>query len=63
MQLNLRVLFYHSSLLGSKQSVYKSDQAAGRHATTYAQQEDPLQNDILDTGNSVNTRECVTGQN
>lgn len=51
------------NLLGSKQSVYKSDQAAGRHATTYAQQEDPLQNDILDTGNSVNTRECVTGQN
>ncbi|XP_040502601.1 uncharacterized protein KIAA1257 homolog isoform X9 [Gallus gallus] len=37
------------NLLGSKQSVYKSDQAASKHATTYAQQEDPLQNDILDT--------------
>ncbi|XP_031464661.1 uncharacterized protein KIAA1257 homolog isoform X5 [Phasianus colchicus] len=37
------------NLLGSKQSVYKSDQAARRCTTTCTQQEDPLQNDILDT--------------
>lgn len=55
-----------SSLLGSKQSVYKSDQAASRHTATCTQQEDPLQHDSLDTGNSGNsagTREHATGQN
>ncbi|XP_021265324.1 uncharacterized protein KIAA1257 homolog [Numida meleagris] len=47
------------NLLCYKQSMYKRDHAAHRCSTTCTQQEDPLWADILDTGNSVNTRECV----